>query len=195
MKPNHVRRILQFQTRIRGREPPYYPVYSLWRSLITPLRLFYTKSHLRARDASASSRQRYGDRSLLEFSKEAEEDSWSFAVIPDFVSPEEEESLMRDISRSLRGKKYQFDHWDGVSELVSVSVEQTAAIHALYRLKLFPCLCLWAIPCFNMKGVFPKISIRLRWNVPFFKDISEMRTPPLIRILQVVPRVFAIEKF
>ena len=58
---------------------------------------------------------RNGGRSLLEFSEGSEADSWSFAVIPDFISPEEEQSLMVDISRSLRGKKYQFDHWDGVS--------------------------------------------------------------------------------
>ena len=56
-----------------------------------------------------------GDRNFLEFSKEAEADSWDFAVIPDFISSEEEQSLISDISRSFRGKKYQFDHWDGVS--------------------------------------------------------------------------------
>lgn len=60
-------------------------------------------------------RERFGDRSLLDFSKEAEQDSLSFVVVPNFISAEEEGVLMRDVGRSLRGKKYQFDHWDGVS--------------------------------------------------------------------------------
>ena len=56
-----------------------------------------------------------GDRDLLSFSENAEADSWNMTVIPDFISTEEENHLMADVSRSLRGKKYQFDHWDGVS--------------------------------------------------------------------------------
>ena len=58
-----------------------------------------------------------GVRDLLCFSENAEADSWSMTVIPDFISTEEEDHLMADVSRSLRGKKYQFDHWDGVSIL------------------------------------------------------------------------------
>ena len=97
----------------------------------------FTKSPLKSKDASASAansvEQLNGDRSLLEFSKEAEEDSWSFVVIPDFISSEEEESLMMDISHSLRGKKYQFDHWDGVSDCVCVCVCVCMCAHAQSR--------------------------------------------------------------
>ena len=68
------------------------------------------------RASSTTKRRRgNGDRSLLDFSDKAEADSWSFAVIPNFVSMEEEQALMVDVRRSIRGKKYQFDHWDGVS--------------------------------------------------------------------------------
>ena len=77
----------------------------------------FLTAHEAGRDTRASNTRGYGGRSLLEFNEGAEEDSWNFAVIPGFISPEEEESLMMDVSRSLRGKKYQFDHWDGVSEL------------------------------------------------------------------------------
>lgn len=54
------------------------------------------------------------DPSLLDYSPAAEEDSGGFVVIPNFISLEEEESLLQDIRRTLRGKRYQYDHWDGV---------------------------------------------------------------------------------
>ncbi len=55
------------------------------------------------------------DPSLLDCSRAAAQDVDDFAVIPNFVSGEEEEQLMVDIRRTLRGKKYLYDHWDGVS--------------------------------------------------------------------------------
>ena len=55
------------------------------------------------------------DPGLIECSDSAWEDSQSLAVIPGFVSAEEEQLLLQDISRSLRGKRYEFQHWDGVS--------------------------------------------------------------------------------
>ena len=61
-----------------------------------------------------------GDRGLIECSDAAREEGIkNFAVIPDFISQEEEQSLLQDISRTLRGKRYQYDHWDGVSESVN----------------------------------------------------------------------------
>ncbi len=54
------------------------------------------------------------DPSLVDCSKAAREDSDGFVVVPDFVSPEEEALLCQDINRTLRGKKYQYDHWDKV---------------------------------------------------------------------------------
>ena len=51
---------------------------------------------------------------LLHCNHAAKEDSRDMIVIPDFISEEEEQSLLQDISRTLRGKRYQYDHWDGV---------------------------------------------------------------------------------
>ena len=51
-------------------------------------------------------------------------------VIPDFISEEEEQFLLQDISRTLRGKRYQYDHWDGVR------TKQEVVTH-LSRLKAF----------------------------------------------------------
>ena len=106
----------------------HHPSHLPWRSLLSPLsqRLFTKSPLIISRNVSISNssgeqlQSGAGDRSLLAFSKEAEEDSWSFAVIPGFISPEEEDSLMKDVTRSLRGKKYQFDHWDGVGERVCI---------------------------------------------------------------------------
>jgi len=47
----------------------------------------------------------------------ARKDSEDIVVVPDFISSEEEQSLLQDVSRTLRGKKYQYQHWDGVSRL------------------------------------------------------------------------------
>ena len=127
MKPPmvHLRSMLQ---PLRGNKTVYHPSCIPWRTLLSPIsQRPFTKSPLSSRNASFSNSsveqlQSDGDRSLLAFSKEAEEDSWSFAVIPGFISPEEEDSLMMDVTRSLRGKKYQFNHWDGVGEQVCVCV-------------------------------------------------------------------------
>ena len=117
---SHLRWMLQ---PFRGSRTLCYPSHLSWKSFISDSpaisqRLFSTKSFLISRKFSKLEQFKLadGDRNLVVFSKEAEEDSWSFAVIPGFISPEEEESLMMDVSRSLRGKKYQFNHWDGVCE-------------------------------------------------------------------------------
>lgn len=55
------------------------------------------------------------DPSLLNYSDAATQDMEHFIVIPDFVSSKEEDQLMIDIGQTLRGKKYSYDHWDGVS--------------------------------------------------------------------------------
>lgn len=52
--------------------------------------------------------------SLLHCNHAAREDSRDMIVIPNFISEEEEQSLLQDIGRTLRGKRYQYDHWDGV---------------------------------------------------------------------------------
>ena len=126
MKPSHLTWMMHLQARIRGGKPLCCPSHLSRRRLITlvSLRLFTKPLKSRNRYASFSTNleQLNGDRGLLDFNKEAKEDSWSFAVIPGFISPEEEESLMMDVNRSLRGKKYQFDHWDGVSECACVCV-------------------------------------------------------------------------
>ncbi len=54
------------------------------------------------------------DPALLDCSEAAAQDIKYISVIPNFVSKIEEEQLMVDIHRTLRGKKYMYDHWDGV---------------------------------------------------------------------------------
>ena len=55
-----------------------------------------------------------GEPSLVEASEAAAGDRGQLAVVPGFATAEEGESLLRDIARSLRGKRYLYDHWDGV---------------------------------------------------------------------------------
>lgn len=52
---------------------------------------------------------------LLEFSGPAAEDVCHMRVLPDFVSAAEEQSVLKEVARALRGRKYQYDHWDEVS--------------------------------------------------------------------------------
>lgn len=56
----------------------------------------------------------HGDDTLLECSEAALEDCKNVLVIPEFISVEEGESLLQEISRTLRGKRYLYNHWDGV---------------------------------------------------------------------------------
>ena len=56
-----------------------------------------------------------GDRELLEASQAAEKDCGDVAVLPEFVTAGEGECLLREIERGLRGKRYLYNHWDGVS--------------------------------------------------------------------------------
>ncbi len=45
----------------------------------------------------------------------AEGDDRHFKVIPEFISSSEEQSVLKEVARAFRRKKYQYDHWDGVS--------------------------------------------------------------------------------
>lgn len=116
MPTHHLRKLaLQFQAHAKRHWCSFKPVFR-HSTRSPPLRSFTTSPLTVSRDCSDQIAMNIGDRNSLEFSKEAEADSWDFAVIPDFISSEDEQSLMNDISRSFRGKKYQFDHWDGVSQ-------------------------------------------------------------------------------
>ena len=55
-----------------------------------------------------------GDPTLLERSEAASEDCSNVVVIPEFLTAKEGDNLLEEISRTLRGKKYLYDHWDGV---------------------------------------------------------------------------------
>ncbi len=96
MIPNVIRRVafqyckLHFLLRTR---PLSHVMYSGSTGLVTPV----------------------ADPSLLDCSRAAAQDVDGFAIISNFVSSEEEEQLMVDIRRTLRGRKYLYDHWDGVS--------------------------------------------------------------------------------
>ena len=55
----------------------------------------------------------------VECSQEAMEDRLGgVQLLTGFISAAEEESLMKDIKTTFRGKKYQFDHWDSVSSIL-----------------------------------------------------------------------------
>ena len=44
----------------------------------------------------------------------AREDAQYVCVMADFARASEETSVVREMSKTFRGKKYQFDHWDKV---------------------------------------------------------------------------------
>ena len=84
------------------------------------------KSHAQRKNGRVTSRPRStsprrgpllrGDAALLECSEAAREDcNRDVVVVPEFVSAEEEASLLQEIGRTLRGKRYLYNHWDGVS--------------------------------------------------------------------------------
>ncbi|CAI8000411.1 Alpha-ketoglutarate-dependent dioxygenase alkB homolog 7, mitochondrial, partial [Geodia barretti] len=57
-----------------------------------------------------------GDPALLEASVTAEIDCGDVGVLPGFVTEDESESLLVEIRRTLRGKRYLYNHWDGAIE-------------------------------------------------------------------------------
>lgn len=54
------------------------------------------------------------DRSLVEASEAAVEDCNDLTVIPEFITVKEGESLLQEIQKTLKGKRYLYNHWDGV---------------------------------------------------------------------------------
>lgn len=52
---------------------------------------------------------------LIEFSSSAADDICHFKVVPGFVTSSEEQCVLKEVTRALRRRKYQYDHWDGVS--------------------------------------------------------------------------------
>ena len=56
----------------------------------------------------------YPGHSLVECSKAACEDVHEVSLVEDFVNWREQESLMKEVEMSMRRKRYQYDHWDGV---------------------------------------------------------------------------------
>ena len=71
-----------------------------------------------------------GDEELLTCSETAAEDCRDVLVVPGFVSEEEGERLLQEISRTLRGKKYLYNHWDGVCVLYLLEPFSLSAIHS-----------------------------------------------------------------
>ncbi len=51
---------------------------------------------------------------LIEFSDSAREDVMFVKVVKDFATLGEEESVVKEMTKKFRGKKYNFDHWDKV---------------------------------------------------------------------------------
>lgn len=65
-----------------------------------------------------------GDDDLLECSEAAIEDCKDVLVVPEFISAEEGESLLHEINRTLRGKRFLYNHWDGVGSLLRMRVDK-----------------------------------------------------------------------
>lgn len=93
-----------------------------WGEVGTPLTQLRTLPTIRRKHTASNGCRKYslnlstlGSSDLLEFSEAATEDVRHFRVVPDFLSPAEEQSVLKEASRALRGRKYQYDHWDGVS--------------------------------------------------------------------------------
>ena len=78
-----------------------------------------------------------GEAALLEVSKAAEEDRGDVAVVPGFVTTEESEGLLQEIRRTLRGKRYLYNHWDGV-RLVVVCFQRLSYILTCISIILRP---------------------------------------------------------
>lgn len=72
-----------------------------------------------------------GEDGLVNCTEAARKDSEDIVVVPDFISSEEEQSLLQDVSRTLRGKKYQYQHWDGVSRLVRTNSWNGMEVHSI----------------------------------------------------------------
>ena len=47
---------------------------------------------------------------------DAREVGENLTVVPNFVSSEEENTLVDEIEKTLGRKKYEYDHWDNVSQ-------------------------------------------------------------------------------
>lgn len=41
----------------------------------------------------------------------------NMTVLPNFITSEEEENLMKEVEPILKRRRYEFDHWDNVSIL------------------------------------------------------------------------------
>ena len=59
----------------------------------------------------------YPGHSLVECSKAACEDVREISLVEDFVTRSEQESLIKEVEMSMKRKKYQYDHWDGVRDV------------------------------------------------------------------------------
>ena len=79
------------------------------------------------------------DHPLVECSQSAEEDLCHVTLMEQFITQEEEDSLMGEVEKSLRRSRYQYEHWDGVrpGQHPSLLTPTTAAdIHSSLYLHL-----------------------------------------------------------
>ena len=51
---------------------------------------------------------------LVEVSESAKEDAQCISIKMNFATPNEERNVVKEVSRVFKGKKYKYDHWDGV---------------------------------------------------------------------------------
>lgn len=44
----------------------------------------------------------------------------NFSLLKNFISTEEETALLKEIEKSFRRTRYEYDHWDGVRNLLNI---------------------------------------------------------------------------
>ena len=67
---------------------------------------------------------------LVDCSVQVAGDSGDFVLVPDFITPEEEQSLMCDVGLSFRRLRYQYAHWDQVRR--SIYSVAACIVNSLY---------------------------------------------------------------
>lgn len=100
---------------------------------------------------------------LVECSQSAEGDLCHVALVEQFITQEEEDSLMGEVEKSLRRSRYQYEHWDGVGpgQHPSLLIPTTAA-------DITACTYTW---CFHLPFLFINSTLLLIEFLTFIQTI------------------------
>ena len=103
------------------------------------------------------------DHPLVECSQSAEGDLCHVTLMEQFITQEEEDSLMGEVEKSLRRSRYQYEHWDGVrpGQHPSLLTPTTAS-------DIAACTYTW---CFHLPLLFIKSMLFLIECLTFIRTI------------------------